>query len=450
MSVCKIIFKCYRQQDRRKAMEYTQITLDQWITMKEQLKKNILDAQNKIVGLKKDFVRIGYTLRKIDEMKLYENDGYKSIAEFAKAECGLNASDVTRFMKINERYSIGGYSEELKEEFLEYGSSKLAEMLSLPDRDMEMITPEASRESIRELNRFNKTEPAAGVADDIYELVEKFYEANPEILNDLYSSEAIEAGESDKLKEIVNPSGNKTFKKGLFFLMMYEENIKIKKFGENPQTMSWSEFFAITNEIFKQDAAGKDTYKNHFRSDEEEVQIPGQMEIQDYPEVVPESADKPAQKDEIAPAQKSEESPKILNEKGVSESKKIEKTEEQKYEEEQAKIDRQTKKKLQEQEDEKKMETLPSEKPKPIHQIRIGKSFFEDAASGIKPFTLRKNDRNYQVGDILEKMEFDEGRYTGRTVRQEVIYKLEDYTGLVDGYCILGVKNLEMLENQKQ
>ena len=428
-------------------MEYTQITLDQWATMKGQLKQNIMDAQNKIVGLKKDFVRIGYILRKIDELKLYENDGYKSIAEFAKAECELSDSDVTRFMQINEKYSIGGYSEELKEEFLEYGYSKLVEMLALPDGDMEMITPEVSREGIRELKRFNKTVPAAGVADDMYELVEKFYEANKETLNDLYSSEAIATGEVDKLKEIVNPSGNKTFRKGFYMLMMYEENIKIKKFGENPETLTWADFFDITNDIFGQDAAGKDTYKNHFGEAEEE-QIPGQLEIHDYPEALPEGEQKEAEKEDFAPAQKSSESPEILNASGVSKEVNIEKTEEEKYDEQQAKIDRETKKKLEEMEDAKKMEVLPSEKPKPIHQIKLGKTFFADAAAGIKPFTLRKNDRNYQVGDILEKQEHDNGEYTGRALRQEVIYKLEDYTGLQEGYCILGVKNLEMIENQ--
>lgn len=427
-------------------MEYTQITLDQWATMKEQLKQNIMDAQNKIVGLKKDFVRIGYILRKIDELKLYENDGYKSIAEFAKAECELSDSDVTRFMQINEKYSIGGYSEELKEEYLEYGYSKLVEMLALPDGDMEMITPEVSREGIRELKRFNKTVPVAGVADDIYELVEKFYEANAEILNELYSSEAIVTGEIDKLKEIVNPSGNKTFRKGFYMLMMYEENIKIKKFGDNPETLTWADFFDITNDIFGPDAAGKNTYRNHFGEAEE--QIPGQMEIHDYPEALPEEEQKDAEKENFAPAQKSSESLEILNASGVSKEVKIEKSEEEKYDEQQAKIDRETKKKLEEMEDAKKMEVLPSEQPRQIHQIKLGKTFFADAAAGIKPFTLRKNDRNYQVGDILEKQEYDNGEYTGRALRQEVIYKLEDYTGLQDGYCILGVKNLEMIENQ--
>lgn len=420
-------------------MEYTQITLDQWAVMKDQLKQDIIDAQNKVIGIKKDFVKIGFKLRKIDEMKLYEKDGYKSVAEFAKAECNLSDSDVTRFIQINERYSIGGYSEELREEFLEYGSSKLAEMLSLPDKDMEMVQPEATRESIRELKRFNKTEPAVGEADDIRQLIEKFFEMNPDILNELYSSEAITTGEVDKLIEIVNPSGNKNFKKGLYFLMMYEENIKIKKFGDSPQTMTWSEFFAITQEIFGEDAKGQDTYKNHFGSSQEE-----ESPEEEKPEA--EQEKKEHEKEKIAPAQKPAEALERLNEEGISATPKIEKTKEQKYSEQQAKIDRETKKKLEEMEDEKKMDILPSEMPKTVHQIRVGKTFFDDIVRGVKPFTLRKDDKNYKVGDILEKMEFDDGKYTGRSIRQEVTYKLEDYTGLVDGYCILGTRNLEVTE----
>lgn len=420
-------------------MEYTQMTLDQWAVMKDQLKKDIIDAQNKVLGIKKDFVRIGFKLRKIEEMKLYEKDGYKTIAEFAKAECNLSDSDVTRFIQINERYSIGGYSEDLREEFLEYGSSKLAEMLSLPDKDMDMVQPEATRESIRELKRFNKAEPKEGEADNIRQLIEKFFEMNPDILNELYSSEAIKTGEADKLVEIVNPSGNKNFKKGLYFLMMYEENIKIKKFGESPQTMSWAEFFEITQDIFGEDAKGKDTYKNHFGNSQEE----------EAPEEKKKTAE--VQKEEpveekIAPAQKPAEALERLNEEGISEAPKNHKTKEQKYSEQQAKIDRETKKKLEEMEDKKKMDTLPSEMPKTVHQIRVGKSFFDDIVKGVKPFTLRKDDRKYKVGDILEKMEFDDGKYTGRTIRQEVTYKLEDYTGLVEGYCILGTKNLEVVE----
>lgn len=244
--------------------EYTQMTLSDWMSLKDALKQDILSAKDKLNGLKKDFVRIGYKLRQIEDGKLYEKDGYKSIAEFAKTECGLTGSDITRFMQINERYSVGGYSEELRPEFLEYGQSKLAAMLALPDTDLQMIEPAASRENIRELGRFNKTEPVAGVADDIRKLIEKFYEEHPEILNEIFSEPADGQGDIKKLIEVVNPGGNRSFKKGLYFLMMYENKIVIKKFGDTPTNMTWEEFFEVTQSIFRDAAAGPETWQNYF------------------------------------------------------------------------------------------------------------------------------------------------------------------------------------------
>jgi ParB family chromosome partitioning protein len=120
-----------------------------------------------------------------------------------------------------------------------------------------------------------------------------------------------------------------------------------------------------------------------------------------------------------------------------------EKTEEQRYDEEQAAIDRDTKAKLRQQSDNKKMETLPSEavaaEPK-THIIRLAAMYFDDVASGKKSFELRKNDRGYKEGDVLELMEFKDGRNTGREIKADIIYMLEDYSGLEEGWCILGIK----------
>ena len=80
-------------------MEYVQMTLDDWLTAKERLKQELIKAQQ-------SFVRIGYMLRKIDDQKLYEQDGYKSIAEFARSEYGLDAPTVSKFININKRYSM--------------------------------------------------------------------------------------------------------------------------------------------------------------------------------------------------------------------------------------------------------------------------------------------------------------------------------------------------------
>lgn len=119
-----------------------------------------------------------------------------------------------------------------------------------------------------------------------------------------------------------------------------------------------------------------------------------------------------------------------------------EKTDEQRYSEEQDAIDRQTKKKLQERADAEKMEHLPSEgnTEHKQHEVKIVASYYEDVVSGKKSFELRKNDRGYKQGDSLKMLEFKDGKHTGRTIDADIIYMLEDYTGLTEGYCILGIR----------
>lgn len=225
-------------------MEYVQLTLDDWVQMKQKLKQELL-------GVKQSFVRIGYALRQIDDQKLYEQDGYKSIAEFAQAEYGLGPSITSRFMSINREYSVDGYSEHLRPEYADMGRSQLEEMLKLPESDRQMIRPETSREDIRELKRFNKSEPDAEQADSIEKLVQKFYEIHPETVKKLEQSTAYAEWNIGKMVEIVNPSGTKTFRMGMFFVVMYEQNLQIKQFGQTPWPMSWEEFFEISKKIFE-------------------------------------------------------------------------------------------------------------------------------------------------------------------------------------------------------
>ena len=119
-----------------------------------------------------------------------------------------------------------------------------------------------------------------------------------------------------------------------------------------------------------------------------------------------------------------------------------EKTEEQRYSEEQDRIDRETRKKLREMEDEEKMKHLPSDmqkRGKKLHQVKIASQFFMDVCIGRKTFELRKNDRDYEVGDLLEMFEYKDGKCTERAVRAWISYILENYKGLEDGYCILGI-----------
>jgi ParB family chromosome partitioning protein len=120
-----------------------------------------------------------------------------------------------------------------------------------------------------------------------------------------------------------------------------------------------------------------------------------------------------------------------------------EKTEEERYSEEQDAIDRETAKKLREKADEEKMQQLPSQQEKKVHDVKLGATFFDDVKTGRKTFELRKNDRGYKEGDTIVLHEYKDGTATGRTITKKIVYMLEDFTGLEDGYCILGLGEVE-------
>lgn len=99
------------------------------------------------------FVRIGYLLKIARDTDVLKNSGYKDVNEFAKAEYGLTRDVVSRYIEINTRYSEGGCSDRLQERYKDFGYSKLAEMLTLPETVAGELTPETTREEIREIKR---------------------------------------------------------------------------------------------------------------------------------------------------------------------------------------------------------------------------------------------------------------------------------------------------------
>lgn len=246
-------------------MEYVQLTLDDWLNIKEKLRKELQ-------GVSEGFIRIGYQLKKIKEQRLYENDGYHDINEFAKAEYGLHPSTVSRFIAINTKYSIDGNSERIRPEFAGMGSTKLAEMLTLPDSDMEMIRPETTKESIRELKRFNRDAPdeipeEVDMRSTLETIVEGFFYNEPDLLNEIYG----EALELPEVVDRINPSGNRTFRTGLYFVSMFSETkgLKIKQFGQKPESITWAAFAATMDIIFA-GGSGERTWEEHYGEDTEE------------------------------------------------------------------------------------------------------------------------------------------------------------------------------------
>lgn len=97
------------------------------------------------------FVRIGYLLKVARDTSILAESGYDNVIDFARAEYGLDKTQVSRFMNINDKFSEGGYAPELKEEYQGFGYAKLSIMLLLPEDVNNVLTPDFSKAEIQQI-----------------------------------------------------------------------------------------------------------------------------------------------------------------------------------------------------------------------------------------------------------------------------------------------------------
>jgi hypothetical protein len=86
-----------------------------------------------------------------------------------------------------------------------------------------------------------------------------------------------------------------------------------------------------------------------------------------------------------------------------------------------------------------------------IHDLKTWPAMFEAIWRGDKPFEVRRDDRRFEIGDVLHLREFDpypgaeqDGRYTGREMFVEVTFKLPGgHFGVDADHCVLGIRPCE-------
>lgn len=299
------------------------------------------------------FVVIGYMLKVARDTDILRESGYSTMGEFAQKRYGLTKDIASRYIAINDRYSEGGYSEQLDPKYKSFGYTKLAEMLTLPDAIVEEIKPEmtkneirAIKEEVREEGAVSDIEVMLEERDEGVEIIETllgkvFYQIgheHPEIFNRLWVAVNEQTPREEYLLDALAPSGTAMIScripgMGRFMLSVAE--------GENLQVINVrsGEKEEFTLEYFKQIAVQflqsteqdwKETYKNIYNEElpeekpevapaqpktervvksakpkkpeipketlkqpekaEPEEQLPGQMEVADYPELMPKAA----------------------------------------------------------------------------------------------------------------------------------------------------------------
>lgn len=97
------------------------------------------------------FVRIGYLLKVARDTSILAESQYDNVVDFARAEYGIDKTQVSRFIHINDKFSKGGYAPELKAEYQGFGYAKLSIMLLLPEDVNNVLTPDYSKAEIQQI-----------------------------------------------------------------------------------------------------------------------------------------------------------------------------------------------------------------------------------------------------------------------------------------------------------
>ncbi len=82
------------------------------------------------------------------------------------------------------------------------------------------------------------------------------------------------------------------------------------------------------------------------------------------------------------------------------------------------------------------------------HYLKTVQPFFSEVNKGIKTFELRRNDRDFHVGDEVYLQEYDlaNNSFSGHEVKAIITYILKDWKGLDEGYCVFAIEVTQQID----
>ncbi|MBD9338613.1 MAG: hypothetical protein EGP69_11935 [[Ruminococcus] faecis] len=187
----------------------------------EEYKKAMKNVLNRTV---EDFVIIGYLLKQGRETDILKDSEYRDVYEFAWAEYKLDRSQVSRYIGINKRFSEGGGSPRLQERYRDYGYSKLALMLKMPESVVEELTPAYSKSEIQAVKEEIESEEKITDIEVILEgakeeqrdlnnlekAINQICMENPELYVKLHGTVRTSVG-TEPIKDVLAPDGDKLY-----------------------------------------------------------------------------------------------------------------------------------------------------------------------------------------------------------------------------------------------
>ena len=237
------------------------------------------ELQSELQKTSEGFVRIGYLLKLARDTAILQDSQYSNYLDFASGEFGLDKSTVSRFIRINDKYSEGGFSDKLLEQYQGFGYSKLALMLTIPDAVAEELTPQMSKADIQEIKEEIEEEKAISDVEHFEQNAEVIMNPPTESLllqtitaigkdfSRIYLS--IFDGRAD-IKEIMMPVEPSTYVtrvpgKGKVILIAKSEGISLTEVrSEAKASATWEELEQSWKEIMIPAVSGKESWEKTY------------------------------------------------------------------------------------------------------------------------------------------------------------------------------------------
>lgn len=259
--------------------------------------EQVLDTE--ITKATEGFVRIGYLLKVARDTDILKESGYQDVNELAQKRYGLDKTQVSRFIHINDRFSEGGYSDRLLEQYRGYGHTKLTVMLQLPEEITEELTPAYSRNELQAIRE--EVEEEQKITD--LEVLMEEKDSRQQVISNTLASVMYQLGMEDPIlycrlheivmgkapytiKEVLAPQGTKLYTvriagvgRKMMFLEVEKSQFSIMDVRTNQKEyFGWDDMESMIGAMMCTNKSGKESWKLFYAKEfpEKEEIVPEQ------------------------------------------------------------------------------------------------------------------------------------------------------------------------------
>ena len=142
-----------------------------------------------LVSTARNYVAIGYWLRRIRDGKLYEEEGHQNFEQYVHEKYGKDKGWASKCIKVNQQLSKDGDSPLLDSRYRDYSTYQLVELAYMTEEQREQATPE---QTIKQLQEIRKPKEIPYYDIDGQQEMEKDYpEVIPVVMSQLFPEEEI-------------------------------------------------------------------------------------------------------------------------------------------------------------------------------------------------------------------------------------------------------------------